>query len=56
LDYSKTNEFPFNLKGFIVGNPVTNWTLMNPPTTPDVAWWHLLYGRETREQYEQDCI
>ena len=37
------NAFKFNMKGFIVGNAVTNWRYDTIPAYIESAFWHGLY-------------
>ena len=39
--------FKFNLKGFIVGNGVTNWTYDTTPAYIKMGFWHGLYDYDT---------
>lgn len=42
-------EFKPNLKGFMVGNGVTNWTYDTQPAYVEMAYWHSLYDTTTYE-------
>lgn len=37
-------KFKPNLKGFMVGNGVTDWTYDMAPAFSETAYWHSLYG------------
>ncbi len=39
----------FNLKGFMVGNGVTNWTYDTTPAFVEMGYWHSLYSDELRD-------
>jgi carboxypeptidase C (cathepsin A) len=43
-DNSAENAFRFNLKGFIVGNGVTNWKYDGDPSYIKMGWYFNLYG------------
>lgn len=42
-----------NLKGYMVGNGVTNWTLDTDPAYIDMAYWHGLYSDKMLEDIEK---
>jgi serine carboxypeptidase-like clade 2 len=53
--YNTTNidnldVFKPNLKGFAVGNGVTNYTYDCTPAYVEMAYWHSLYSQEIRDQ------
>ena len=57
LDYNTqvkdpTKEFTFNLKGYIVGNAVTNWDLDCDKAYVTMGFWHGLYGKELKDKME----
>jgi len=47
MEYNKTHPNFFNLKGFIVGNGVTNWTYDTTPAFVKMGFWHGLYDYDT---------
>jgi len=50
------DEFKPNLKGFAVGNGVTNWKLDCTPAQLDMSYWHSLMDQEMHEKFEAlDC-
>lgn len=44
-----TNTFNFNLKGFIVGNGVTNWKYDGDPSLLKIGYYFGLYGMELEQ-------
>jgi len=43
------DAFKPNLKGFMVGNGVTNWTYDGTPAYIEMGYWHSLYSQEIRD-------
>ena len=43
-----------NLKGFMVGNGVTNWTVDTDPAYIDMAYWHGLYSDSLLADYKEN--
>jgi len=58
LDYNGAKKpkppFPINLKGFMVGNGVTNWNVDVGNALPYFAWSHNLIGTNTYTQWVQN--
>jgi cathepsin A (carboxypeptidase C) len=53
-DANETNDDVFkpNLKGFAVGNGVTNWTYDTTPAYVNMAYWHSLIDQELHDKIE----
>lgn len=49
---SDPTVFKPNLKGFAVGNGVTNWTYDTTPAYIDMGYWHSLYDTGLKEQID----
>lgn len=47
-----TDIFKPNLKGFIVGNGVTNWTVDTEPAFIEMGFWHSLYDTGTYDKMD----
>jgi len=45
-------SFEVNLKGFMVGNGVTNYDYDCTPAYIEMGWWHSLYSQELRDKME----
>jgi len=43
------DPFVFNLKGFIVGNGVTNWKYDTRPALIEMGFWHGLYDYDMKK-------
>jgi carboxypeptidase C (cathepsin A) len=55
--YNALGGFTINLKGFIVGNGVTNWKYDTTPAYVEMGFWHGLYDIDLYEQFiKNDCI
>lgn len=48
------NEFKFNLKGFMVGNPVTNWRWDGDPAYIAMSYYYSLYGSNFKSQLDEN--
>lgn len=46
------NVFKPNLKGFMVGNGVTNYDYDCTPAYVDMAYWHSLYGQDLKDKID----
>ena len=46
------NKNDIKLKGIIVGNGVTNWTLDCDPAFINMAFWHGIYGTDLKDKIE----
>lgn len=47
----------FNLKGFMVGNGVTNWDYDGTPAYVEMAYWHGMYDNALyRKIHENNCL
>jgi carboxypeptidase C (cathepsin A) len=44
------NDIKFNLKGWMVGNGVTNWKYDGVPSFVEMGFWHGLYPTELHEE------
>jgi hypothetical protein len=51
---SPDNIFKFNLKGFIVGNAVTNWDWDGEPSLVKMAYYHNLYSMQFKKELEMN--
>ena len=50
------DAFKPNLKGFAVGNGVTNWKLDCTPAQLDMSYWHSLMSEDMHEKFQKlDC-
>lgn len=58
LDYNtqQVSSKKINLKGFIVGNGVTDWNVDTGPAFMDFAYTHGLYSTELRTTYLASCV
>lgn len=45
--------FKMNLKGFIVGNGVTNWKYDGIPAYVEMGFWHSLYDLDLYDKYQK---
>jgi carboxypeptidase C (cathepsin A) len=55
--YNALGGFKINLKGFLVGNGVTNWKYDTTPAYVEMGFWHGLYDIDLYEQFiKNDCI
>jgi carboxypeptidase C (cathepsin A) len=50
-----SNDTNINLKGFIVGNGITDKDSDNAEAIIDFAYYHALYSKELRTEYEKHC-
>lgn len=48
------NVFKPNLKGFAVGNGVTNWTYDTTPAYVDMGYWHSLYDTALKNEFQSN--
>lgn len=48
------NTFKFNMKGFLVGNPVTNWKYDADPAMVPTAYQFNLYGLEFKKKLDSN--
>lgn len=55
LNYNLTTPTPINLKGLLIGNPVTDWTEDGERALIDQAWAHTLYPFHLRIDYLNKC-
>jgi carboxypeptidase C (cathepsin A) len=46
----KRGDFQPNLKGFMVGNGVTNWNYDTNPATIEMMYWHSMYNTTMYEE------
>lgn len=49
-DAAKAGEMKFNLKGFIVGNGVTDWSVDTLNAFANMGFWHGLYDKEMHDE------
>lgn len=56
IDYNATAAVRINLKGLLIGNGVTDWTVDAEAAMPDFAFQHALYPIELREEYIKYCF
>ena len=56
MEETNAQTFLINLKGFMVGNGVTNWKYDTMPAYVEMAYWHGLYDKDMYlEMYANDC-
>jgi carboxypeptidase C (cathepsin A) len=58
VEYNKDKAYSqkINLKGFMVGNGVTDWKVDTTPALIDFAYTHALYSPELRQKYITQCV
>jgi len=58
VEYNKNqvSSKQINLKGFMVGNGVTDWNVDTSPALIDFAYSHALYSPELRADYMKFCV
>jgi len=57
IDHNETasEDTKINLKGLLIGNGVTDWSIDTTPAMIDFAFQHDLYSVQIREQVEKHC-
>jgi serine carboxypeptidase-like clade 2 len=57
IDYNDTNSNnKINLKGLLLGNPVSDWSYEGEKAMIDFSFTHALYSMEQRKDYEHSCL
>lgn len=57
IDYNDINSnSSINLKGILLGNPISDWSYEGEMAMIDFSYSHALYSTEQRREYENSCL